>query len=180
VPAGPDGLIPGARFRASPHCDERPPGAATSLLVLHSISMPPGEFGGDGVERLFTGTLDPHAHPAFAAVAGLRVSAHFFVRRDGEIVQFVPLAGRAWHAGASSWRGRSACNDFSVGIEIEGVEGAMFDSRQYRALAPLVHALRRVLPISAVAAHSDIAPGRKGDPGAGFSWTRFHEDLLAF
>jgi len=140
--------------------------------VLHSISLPPGQFGGDAIERLFTNRLDPQAHPYFQEVFSLKVSSHFLIRRDGELVQFVPVTRRAWHAGASSWRGRGRCNDFSVGVELEGTEGAPFEPAQYERLSALTHALRARLPLRALAAHSDVAPGRKTDPGAGFDWPR--------
>jgi N-acetyl-anhydromuramoyl-L-alanine amidase len=155
--------------------DERPPGTAISLVVLHSISLPPGNYGGDAIERLFTNRLDPGAHPYFRDIAHLRVSCHFLVRRDGALVQFVPVARRAWHAGVSSWRGRSACNDFSVGIELEGTDDSAFEDAQYRALV----ALLKSLPAHAVAAHSEVAPGRKTDPGAGFDWRRLLLDLAS-
>jgi len=167
---GADGLAAGARQVASPNCDERPAGAEVTLLVLHAISLPPGKYGGDAIERLFTNRLDPGAHPYFASIAGLRVSAHFLVRRDGEVVQFVPVTRRAWHAGESSWRGRARCNDFSVGVELEGADADRFAPEQYAALARLVPALRERLPLRELAAHSDVAPGRKTDPGAGFDW----------
>jgi len=170
VKIGADGLAAGARQVASPNCDERPAGAEVTLLVLHSISLPPGRYGGDAIERLFTNRLDPDAHPGFAELAGLRVSAHFLLRRDGELVQFVPVGRRAWHAGESSWRGRARCNDFSVGIELEGSDADRFTPAQYAALAPLVRALRERLPLRELAAHSDVAPGRKTDPGPGFDW----------
>jgi AmpD protein len=168
-----------ARQIPSPNCDERPAGEPVTLLVLHSISLPPGEFGGDAIERLFTNRLDPQAHPAFAEVHALRVSAHFLVRRDGELLQFVPIEMRAWHAGASRWRGRGRCNDFSVGIELEGADGERFTDFQYARLVRLVRALRARLPLRAVAAHSDIAPGRKVDPGDCFDWPRFFSLLAA-
>jgi AmpD protein len=168
--ASPEGVLAGARYVASPNCDERPAGAAVSLLVVHAISLPPGEYGGDAIERLFTNRLDFDAHPYFREIRGLKVSSHFLVRRDGELAQFVPLGRRAWHAGASSWRGRGRCNDFSVGVELEGTEGAAFAPAQYARLRELVHALRARLPLRHVAAHSDVAPGRKTDPGAGFDW----------
>lgn len=176
---GADGWIAQARRVPSPNSDDRPPGAEVSLLVLHGISLPPGEFGGDGIERLFTNRLDPAAHPCFEEVAGLRVSAHFLVRRDGELVQFVAVTRRAWHAGASSWRGRARCNDFSVGIELEGADDLPYDASQYAALAALVRALASALPLRACAAHSDVAPGRKTDPGASFDWAVFHARLLS-
>jgi AmpD protein len=160
------------RIVDSPNQDERPPGVAVTLVVLHSISLPPGEYGGGHIERLFTNRLDPAAHPYFREVHALRVSSHFLVRRDGEVVQFVPVARRAWHAGASAWRGRSACNDFSVGIELEGTDDSPFEDAQYRELAQLIARLAASLPLEAIAAHSDIAPGRKTDPGPCFDWPR--------
>jgi AmpD protein len=156
----------------SPNCDERPPGTEISLVVLHSISLPPGEYGGEAIERLFTNCLDPEAHPYFREICGLKVSAHFLIRRDGSVVQFVPPERRAWHAGASSWRGRSRCNDFSVGIELEGCEEEPFEPAQYESLISLIRNLRNSLPIRDIAAHSDVAPGRKTDPGAHFDWAR--------
>jgi len=161
----------------SPNQDERPAGAEVTLLVLHSISLPPGEYGGDAIERLFTNRLDPAAHPYFAEVAALRVSSHFLIRRDGELLQFVPLGRRAWHAGVSSWRGRERCNDFSVGVELEGSDDAPFTDPQYARLAALIAALRRALPLRDIAAHSDVAPGRKTDPGPGFDWPRLFKQL---
>jgi AmpD protein len=163
----------------SPNQDARPPGTGITLVVLHSISLPPGEYGGDGIERLFTNRLDPAAHPYFREVHALRVSSHFVVRRDGEVVQFVPVERRAWHAGASSWRGRARCNDFSVGIELEGTDDARFEHAQYAALAGLLMDLRNRLPLRDIAAHSDIAPGRKTDPGAQFDWPRLLLDLAS-
>jgi AmpD protein len=160
------------RYIQSPNCDERPAGVPVTLLVLHSISLPPGEYGGDSIERLFTNRLEPQAHPYFREIAALRVSAHFLVRRDGEVVQFVPLHRRAWHAGASTWRGLTRCNDFSVGVELEGTDDTPFERAQYERLAALIRGLRTQLPLRDVAAHSDIAPGRKTDPGARFDWQR--------
>jgi AmpD protein len=168
----PDGLARVERYVASPNCDARPAGAAPTLLVLHAISLPPGEYGGDAIERLFTNRLDFDAHAYFREIRGLKVSSHFLVRRGGEVVQFVPLALRAWHAGASSWRGRARCNDFSVGVELEGADDDAFAPAQYARLHELVHTLRTRLPLRALAAHSDIAPGRKTDPGARFDWAR--------
>lgn len=165
-----DGILPGVPFLASPNCDDRPEGAQVSLLVVHSISLPPGRYGGDSVERLFTNRLDPEAHPYFSEIHALRVSAHFFVRRNGELQQFVALNRRAWHAGASRWRGRERCNDFSVGVELEGCDDQPFEPQQYRCLAGLTAALQSILPLSDVAAHSDIAPTRKTDPGRLFDW----------
>jgi N-acetyl-anhydromuramoyl-L-alanine amidase len=156
----------------SPNCDERPAGVEVTLIILHSISLPPGQYGGDSIERLFTNRLDPAAHPYFKEIVELKVSSHFLIRRDGEVVQFVPVERRAWHAGASSWRGRNRCNDFSVGIELEGTEEDAFTDPQYQALTHLIRDLRKNLPIRDIAAHSDVAPGRKTDPGPHFDWAR--------
>jgi AmpD protein len=145
-----------------------------SLLVVHSISLPPGEYGGEFIERLFTNRLDWAAHPYFETIRGIEVSAHFLIRRDGELVQFVSGDRRAWHAGRSQWRGRTDCNDFSIGVELEGLEGQSFDAAQYEALASLARGLARRYPIEAVAGHEHVAPGRKADPGAGFEWPRLH------
>lgn len=166
------GRVAGARFIASPNCDARPAGATVDLVVIHSISLPPGEFGGPGVIELFTNRLDPAAHPYYAGIAGLRVSAHFLIRRDGTLVQFVPCTQRAWHAGASEWRGRSQCNDFSVGVELEGTDADPFEQAQYATLDALLRALCARYPVAEVVGHSDIAPGRKTDPGRGFDWVR--------
>ncbi len=167
------------RIVDSPNHDERPPGTEISLVVLHSISLPPGEYGGGDIERLFTNCLDPQAHPYFREICGLKVSAHFLVRRDGAVIQFVPVERRAWHAGASAWRGRSRCNDFSVGIELEGCEDEPFEPAQYESLVSLLRQLRNTLPIRDIAAHSDVAPGRKTDPGARFDWPRVLAALAA-
>lgn len=142
------------------------------LVVVHSISLPPGQFGGDAIERLFLNRLDWDAHPYYASIRGLQVSAHFLVRRDGAVVQFVDCGRRAWHAGASAWRGREGVNDFSIGIELEGLEGERFEPAQYEALARLCRAIARRHPVVAVAGHEHVAPGRKRDPGAGFEWPR--------
>jgi AmpD protein len=166
------GWLAGARRVDSPNCDERPPGVPVALVVVHGISLPPGVFRGDAVERLFTNRLDAGAHPCFRAIAALRVSAHFFLRRDGELIQFVACDRRAWHAGASSWRGRERCNDFSIGIELEGTDTRPYTARQYARLAALLEALRTRYPIEALAGHSDVAPGRKTDPGPAFHWMR--------
>lgn len=160
------------RVVRSPNQDARPRGTRITLLVVHAISLPPGEFGGDAIERLFTNRLDSSAHPYFREIAELRVSTHFLIRRHGELVQFVPVKRRAWHAGASSWRGRSRCNDFSIGVELEGTDDGPFTNAQYARLAGLVRHLRSALPLRDIAAHSDIAPGRKTDPGPGFDWPR--------
>ena len=162
-----------ARRVRSPNRDARPPGMPIDLVVVHGISLPPGEFGGESIARLFTNTLDSNAHPSFAAIAELRVSAHFLIRRDGELVQFVACNERAWHAGVSSWKGREGCNDFSIGIELEGTDDQPYAAAQYTMVARLVRALKRVYPITDVVGHSDIAPGRKTDPGPAFDWARF-------
>jgi AmpD protein len=174
-----DGWVDRVRRVPSPNRDARPGGAAVSLLLLHAISLPPGEYGGDAIERLFTNRLDPAAHPYFAAIAGLEVSSHLLLRRDGGLLQFVPVHERAWHAGASVWRGRGRCNDFSVGVELEGSEDGPFEDAQYERLCELIHALRARLPLRDVAAHSDVAPGRKTDPGPHFDWARLLADLAA-
>lgn len=167
------GWLSGVRRIVSPNCDARPPGTPVELLVIHNISLPPGQFGGMGIARLFTNTLDTEDHPYYAQIRSLKVSAHFLVRRDGGIVQFVACRRRAWHAGASIWQGRSRCNDFSIGIELEGSDDAPFEDRQYRALVRLTRLLKRVYPIRAIAGHSEIAPGRKTDPGPYFDWGRY-------
>jgi AmpD protein len=169
-----DGLAQGVPFIPSPNFDERPEGAQIELLVIHAISLPPGEFGGSGIEELFSNRLDPSQHPYYASIAQLRVSAHFLVRRDGALLQFVSCLKRAWHAGASSWRGRSRCNDFSVGIELEGTDEIPFEPAQYSSLASLTLALRHAYPISAIVGHADIAPGRKTDPGPHFNWRHYY------
>ncbi|HEU0282814.1 MAG TPA: 1,6-anhydro-N-acetylmuramyl-L-alanine amidase AmpD [Gallionella sp.] len=166
------GLLVGCEYIPSPNCDDRPAGAI-ELLVIHNISLPPGEFGGDDVRRLFTNTLDMHAHPYYQTIVGLKVSAHFLVRRDGQIVQFVPCLKRAWHAGESCWQDRSRCNDFSLGIELEGSDTVPFADAQYDALHHLTIALRKAYPIRGIAGHSDIAPQRKTDPGPCFDWARY-------
>lgn len=172
-----DGMIDGARHLPSPNCDERPSGTRIELIVIHNISLPPGEFGGPGIIDLFTNRLDPRAHPYYATIADLRVSAHFLVRRDGEVIQFVPCGSRAWHAGASNWRGRGRCNDFSIGIEVEGDDDAPFEHAQYEALVELTRALQARYPIADIVGHSDIASGRKTDPGPHFDWGRYRERL---
>ncbi len=156
----------------SPNFDERPGGIAPSLIVVHGISLPPGEFGGRAIDALFVNALDPSAHPYFESVQGLRVSSHFLVRRDGALVQFVACGARAWHAGASSFEGRERCNDFSIGIELEGDDTRPYEPVQYDTLLVVVDALSARYPIDAIAGHSDIAPGRKTDPGPYFDWLR--------
>jgi AmpD protein len=169
---GLDGWLSAARRIDSPNFDARPDGEAISLLVVHAISLPPGEFGGDAIARLFTNTLDATAHPYFAAISGQRVSAHFLIRRDGELIQFVSCCERAWHAGRSSWQGRERCNDFSIGVELEGCDEQPFESAQYERLLELIESLRTRYPLDAVIGHADIAPGRKTDPGPCFEWRR--------
>lgn len=174
------GLARGARFVASPNCDARPAGSDISLLVIHNISLPPDRFGGPWIEDLFLNRLDPAAHPYFADIHRLRVSAHCLIRRDGELVQFVPFDQRAWHAGVSSFEGRERCNDFSIGIELEGSDHRPFTARQYQRLRTLARALLRTYPAitpARIVGHSDIAPGRKTDPGPHFDWARFRREL---
>ena len=174
----PTGLLVGVRQVLSPHHDARPSGLATDLVVLHGISLPPGDFGGPAIEQLFTGCLAPQGHPYFEAIAGLRVSAHVLVRRDGELVQCVPFGRRAWHAGVSTHVGRSGCNDFSIGIELEGADDVPYTDAQYARSAALLLALFRAYPDLAptrVVGHSDIAPGRKTDPGPAFDWGRLNQ-----
>lgn len=166
------GMLVGGEYIPSPNCDDRPPNAI-ELLVIHNISLPPGEFGGVGVQQLFTNTLDVRTHTYYQIIAGLKVSAHFFVRRDGRIVQFVSCSKRAWHAGASCWQGRYCCNDFSLGIELEGSDAVPFTDAQYAALIHLTMVLRAAYPVRGIAGHSDIAPLRKTDPGPCFNWTRY-------
>jgi len=150
---------------------------AVSLVLLHSISLPPGVFGGDAVERLFTNRLDWDQHPYYTTIRGLQVSAHFLLRRDGELLQFVSCDDRAWHAGRSHWRGRDDCNDFSIGIELEGLEGGAFEPAQYRQLARLLRALASHYPVTEAVGHEHVAPGRKADPGAGFDWLRLRREM---
>ncbi len=164
--------LKGVRQVPSPNQDARPDGVPVELVVIHGISLPPGQFGGPYIEQLFTNTLDPQGHPYFTEIAHLKVSAHVLIRRDGEVVQFVPFDRRAWHAGVSSWCGRERCNDFSIGIELEGTDEAPYTDAQYAVLNGILTALHRHYPIEAVAGHSDIAPGRKTDPGPAFEWPR--------
>jgi N-acetyl-anhydromuramoyl-L-alanine amidase len=171
------GWLRTARQAPSPNFGTRPDGAQIDLIVLHSISLPPGIYGGPEVEQLFTNRLDWSAHPYFEQIRGLEVSSHFFVRRDGELVQFVDVDARAWHAGASCWRGRDNCNDDSIGIELEGLEGEPFDGPQYTTLSQLCLRLRQRYPIDHIAGHEHIAPGRKLDPGPGFDWARLQTAL---
>lgn len=169
------GWVAEARRVLSPHCDERPDHESPSLLVVHNISLPPGSFGGVDIDRLFTGTLDPKAHPFFRQIYQLRVSAHCLIRRDGEIVQYVPFDKRAWHAGVSMFEGRERCNDFSIGIELEGTDTLPYTKEQYDRLAALTAELMRHYPITQprITGHSDIAPTRKTDPGPSFDWAYY-------
>ena len=166
-----------AKALPSPNFGERPEGAQVDLIVLHSISLPPGRYGGDEVQRLFTNRLDWDAHPYFQRIRGTEVSSHFYVRRDGELWQFVSCDARAWHAGASTWRGRTNCNDDSIGIELEGLEGEHFEDAQYETLAKLCPAIAQCYAIGFIAGHEHVAPGRKIDPGPGFSWPRLQERI---
>jgi AmpD protein len=175
------GWLDQARRLASPNCDERPDPDDIGLIVVHCISLPPGEFGGDWVDRLFTNTLPPEAHLYFASIHPLRVSAHVLIRRDGGLVQYVPFHRRAWHAGVSCFQGRERCNDFSIGIELEGTEQTPYTDRQYLQLARVIRCLCNHYPkltAETITGHSDIAPERKTDPGESFDWRRLN-DLLA-
>jgi AmpD protein len=174
------GLLDGARLHPSPNHDERPPGTDIDVVVVHGISLPPGVFGGDAIHRFFTNTLEASGHPFFAEIQGLRVSAHLLIRRGGEMVQFVPFHRRAWHAGVSRFQGRERCNDFSIGIELEGVDDIPYEKAQYLVLADVVTALQTAYPSISpdrIAGHCDIAPGRKTDPGPAFDWNRFRSLL---
>lgn len=169
-----------ARHLPSPNSSERPPDTAISLLVIHSISLPPGEFGGPHIDALFCNALDGGAHPYFAEICQLQVSAHLLIRRDGSIVQYVPFHRKAWHAGRSSFGGREECNDFSIGIELEGTDTDIFTPEQYRQLATISRLLLAQYPHlteDRIAGHSDIAPGRKSDPGPGFDWEHYRKAL---
>lgn len=170
------GFVDGAQHIASPNFDMRPTDSQTngsagiSLIVIHNISLPPGEYGGDGIIQLFTNQLNPDEHPYYAEIHSLKVSAHFLIRRDGTLIQFVSCLNRAWHAGASNWQGRERCNDFSVGVELEGSDFEAFEPAQYATLNALIASLKQAYPIQGIAGHSDIAPGRKTDPGPYFDW----------
>lgn len=161
-----------AQHIPSPNCDERPAGQAIELIVIHSISLPPGRFGGQAIARLFTNTLNHDEHPYYLGLRGLKASAHFLVRRDGQLIQFVPCVLRAWHAGVSLWQGRTRCNDFSIGIELEGCDETAYEDPQYQACNALIRCLRRVYPVRGIVGHMDIAPDRKSDPGPFFDWQR--------
>ncbi len=174
------GLVTPARVVASPNHDERPEGSVPELIIVHGISLPPGEYGGPWIDRLFANSLPPEAHPYFAQVADLKVSSHALIRRDGELVQYVPFHRRAWHAGASSYRGRERCNDFSIGIELEGTDERPYEPVQYHKLVELIVALCGAYPslsVERIAGHSDVAPGRKTDPGPAFDWPRLRAML---
>ncbi len=174
------GLLENVNYTASPNCDARPDHCDISLVVIHSISLPPGNFGGPWIEKLFTNQLPPDEHPYFETIKDFRVSAHMLINREGELQQFVPFNQRAWHAGASCYEGREACNDFSIGIELEGTDDSAFNDIQYRKLAELVAALEKTYPSidrQRLTGHSDIAPGRKTDPGTGFDWVKLRQYL---
>ena len=167
------GLLEGAEFIASDNCDARPDSCRPELIVVHNISLPPGEFGGDGIVQLFCNQLDADAHPYYAQIADLKVSAHCLIRRDGKVIQFVPFHQRAWHAGVSCYKGRECCNDFSIGIELEGTDDIPYEPVQYQQLAAIISSLRKAYPgiaADALTGHSDIAPERKTDPGPAFDW----------
>jgi AmpD protein len=171
-----DGWLPDARPVPSPNWDERPADAVVDLLVIHGISLPPGSFGGPWIQQLFQNRLDPRAHPYFGGIAHLRVSAHLLIRRDGELIQLVALQNRAWHAGVSCFDGRACCNDFSIGIELEGTDEVPYEAAQYRVLARTTREIQTRYPgitRQRIVGHSDIAPGRKTDPGPAFDWDRF-------
>jgi len=172
-----DGWYRFASSLPSPNFGPRPKNNCTDLIVLHSISLPPGQYGGDEVQQLFTNQLDWQAHPYFQSIAGLTVSSHFYIRRHGELWQFVSCDERAWHAGTSHYRGRPNCNDDSIGIELEGLEGELFEAAQYATLAALCASIMQQYPITHLAGHEHIAPGRKGDPGAGFDWLKLQKSL---
>lgn len=175
-----DGWLVGAERRPSPNQDARPPETAIDLLVIHSISLPPGEFGGDWIDDLFLNRLDPNAHPYFAPIASVRVSAHLLIRRDGRLIQYVSCERRAWHAGVSSFQGRERCNDYSIGIELEGTDETPFTEAQYMSLVACTHRIRQHYPAitdERIVGHSEIAPGRKTDPGPAFDWRRYRRGL---
>lgn len=175
-----NGVLLDARQQPSPNCDDRPD--EISLLVIHGISLPPGEFGGPWIDALFTNTLNPDQHDYFREISHLKVSSHLLIRRDGEVVQYVPLQKRAWHAGESCFEGRQACNDFAIGIELEGTDEMAYTDAQYRQLAAVIASIQQVYPAitsERIVGHSDIAPGRKTDPGDAFDWARLRQLLSA-
>ncbi len=165
------GICKEAKFIASPNVDQRPDINDIKLIVIHNISLPPNQYGGNGVIELFTNKLNPEEHPYYAEIASLKVSSHFFIRRDGQLIQFASCLDRAWHAGQSNWQGRERCNDFSIGIELEGSDFEPFEAIQYEVLNCLINALKSSYPIAAITGHSDIAPNRKTDPGPHFDWS---------
>ena len=178
----PIGWLSDVRRLPSPNCDPRPPGLEPELIVIHGISLPPGRYGGPWIDRLFTNVLPAEADPYFATIQDLRVSSHVLISRDGTLTQYVPFSMRAWHAGASNWCGREACNDYSIGIELEGTDDEPYDDRQYPVLAALIAVLQQAYPAlasGAIAGHSDVAPGRKTDPGPGFDWKRLERRVSA-
>lgn len=168
----PEGWLKQAKRIVSPNFDERPENTTISLIVIHAISLPPESFGGPGIVQLFTNTLNPAAHPYYQTIHTFKVSSHFLIRRNGAVLQFVPCAARAWHAGESTWRGQSRCNDFSIGIELEGSDNVPFSHAQYRALKRLTISLKNHYPITDITGHSNIAPARKTDPGPFFDWSK--------
>jgi len=177
---GNPGRLSIAGWRPSPNADERPAGVEPDLLVIHNISLPPGRFGGPWIEQLFLNQLDPNADPFFASIAGLRVSAHLLIRRDGELLQFVELGRRAWHAGRSSFQGRPECNDYGIGIELEGTDEIAFTDAQYQRLSQVTRLIRDRYPaitLERITGHAQIAPGRKTDPGPAFDWPRYRNSL---
>lgn len=167
-----DGICKEANFIASPNMDERPKSDDIRLIVIHNISLPPNEYGGNGVIELFTNQLNPSEHPYYAQIADLKVSSHFFIRRDGSLIQFTSCLHRAWHAGQSNWQGHERCNDFSIGIEMEGSDFEAFEIKQYETLNELISSIKRIYPIKEIVGHSDIAPNRKTDPGPYFDWSK--------
>jgi AmpD protein len=176
------GLLAGARIADSPNRDARPGALEPELIIVHGISLPPGRFGGPWIESLFMNTLPADVDPYFQEIQHLRVSSHVLIARDGSLTQYVPFGLRAWHAGASHWRGRDGCNDYSIGVELEGTDETPYDGRQYEVLADLVAALQRAYPSLSegwIAGHSDVAPGRKTDPGPAFDWRRLEQAVRA-
>ncbi len=174
---------PKAQLCLSPHCSQRPEGVEVGLLVLHNISLPPNYFGGNYIEQFFQGRLDAAEHPFFATIEGLHVSAHLGIKRDGRVVQFVPFSKRAWHAGVSSWQGRENCNDYSIGIELEGSDNLAYSDAQYQALKAVTLYIQHYYPrvsLGRIVGHSDIAPGRKTDPGPAFDWARFRQSIHTY
>ncbi|WP_289027856.1 1,6-anhydro-N-acetylmuramyl-L-alanine amidase AmpD [uncultured Paraglaciecola sp.] len=174
-------ILTQAEYYPSTHCDDRPENTDISLLVIHNISLPPNEFGGEYIKYFFTGKLNPELHPYFTSIYKIRVSAHCLIQRDGHIVQFVPFSKRAWHAGISSFQGQNRCNDFSIGVELEGADHLPYTDEQYRSLQHLSLALKQTYPaitLGRIVGHNDIAPGRKTDPGISFDWTRYRQLLI--